>query len=127
VVSVSEFDLLAASLRADSKDVGSFVEALAVKLSESFPQRARVERKGGLFGGRQRVRRVTVVLGENEYVLDSESGQVSCCSRKVVRGIALKTEELPLEKWIDALAKGLVEESSQSESDRAALARLLSD
>ena len=57
-MSVSQFDLLAASLRADAVDLRAFVEALAVKLGESFPQRVHVERKGGFLGGKQRVRRV---------------------------------------------------------------------
>jgi hypothetical protein len=123
----SQFDLLAASLRADAEDVGVFVEALAVKLAESFPKRIQVERKGGHFGARPHVRHVAVSLGDKVYELESDAGEVSCRCRTVVRGIALRTEELSLERWIDELAKGLVEESDKSESDRAALSRMLTE
>jgi hypothetical protein len=126
-VSVSQFDLLAASLRADAVDLKAFVEALAVKLGESFPQRVHIERKGGFLGGKQRVRRVAVTLGDNEYELRSDDGQIACQRRNVVRGIALKTEQLSLEQWIDALAGGLVDEAGKTESDRVALERMLSD
>jgi hypothetical protein len=126
-VSVSQFDLLAASLRADAVDLKAFVEALAVKLNVSFPQRVRVERKGGRFGGTPHVHRVAVTLGDNEYELRNEDGQIACQRRNVVRGIALKTEQLSLEQWIDALAGGLVDEAGKTESDRVALERMLSD
>lgn len=126
-MSASQFDLLAASLRADAVDLKAFVEALAVKLDASFPQRVQIERKGGRFGGEQRVRRIGVTLGDNEYELRSEDGQITCQRRNVVRGIALKTEPLSLEQWIDSLAGGLVDEAGKSESDRVALERMLSD
>ena len=126
-MSTSQFDLLAASLRADAVDLKAFVEALAVKLNVSFPQRVHVERKGGRFGGKPHVQRVAVTLGDHEYELRNDDGQISCQRRNVVRGIALKTEQLSLEQWIDALAGGLVDEAGKTESDRVALERMLSD
>jgi hypothetical protein len=126
-VSSSQFDLLAASLRADSVDLKAFVEALAAKLGDSFPQRVHIERKGGFLGGKSRVQRVAVTLGDSEYELRNNEGQVTCQRRNVVRGIALKTEQLSLEQWIDALAGGLVDEAGKTESDRVALERMLSD
>ena len=123
----SQFDLLAASLRADAVDLKAFVEGLAVKLGASFPSRVRVERKGGHLGGKQRVRRVVVRLGDAEYELDSDDGEVSCSRKVVVRGIALRTERLSLEQWIDALAQELVAEAGKTESDRMALERMLAD
>lgn len=122
----SQFDLLAASLRADAGDVRVFVEALAAKLSASFPERVRVERKGGHLGGKAHVRRVAVTLGDSEYELESANEEVVCRRRNVVRGIALKTEELSLEEWIDRLAEGLVGAAGRTESERAALERMLS-
>ncbi len=120
----SQFDLLAASLRADAVDLRAFVEALAVKLSESFPARVRIERKGGLHG-RGRVRRLAVTLGDGEYELHNEEGTVTCARRVMVRGIALRTEQLPLEGWIDELAAGLLVEADKTEADRVALERML--
>ena len=121
----SQFDLLAASLRADAVDLKAFVEGLAVKLSESFPSQVKVERGRGLLGGKQRVRRLALKLGECDYELVSDDGTLSASRRVVVRGIALRTESLTLEQWIDAVAQELVAQAGKTESDRLALERLL--
>jgi hypothetical protein len=129
VSSVSQFDLLAASLRADLGDQKAFVEALATKLTESFPDRVQVDRRGGGLLGRgvKRVERVSVRLGDNEYELAHEQGRAVTRRRNVVRGVALKTEELPMEAWIDELSSKLVDEAGRSERDRLALEKLLND
>jgi hypothetical protein len=92
-------------------------------LEGAFPDRARIERKGLL--GPKRVRRVAVNLGDDEYELEHDEGRVACRRRSVVRGIALKNEELPLDRWIDELSRGLVAEAGSTERGRQALERLL--
>jgi len=119
----SDFDLLAASLRADATDVRAFLEALAAKLEASFPEHVRVDR-GGFLGGK-RVRKVEVDLGDNRYEVVEDGGRVSTRRRTVVRGIALKNEELGLPDWIDALSRQLVDEAERSGRGRDALERLL--
>jgi hypothetical protein len=119
----TSFDLLAASLRADTRDLRAFVEALATKLEGAFPERVRVERGGRLSG--RRVRTVAVDLGGDSYELEQDDGRVACRRRTVVRGIALKTEELDLDAWIEALSRDLVDEAERSERGRTALERLL--
>ena len=42
-----------------------------------------------------------------------------------MRGIVLKTEEVPLDVWIDELSRDLAEEAHRSERSRLALERLL--
>jgi hypothetical protein len=121
-----DFDLVAASLRADSADLEVFVEALGTKLSASFPGRVTVERKGGrLSRGPHPVRLIAVPLGDAVFELRHDAGRVECFRRAVVRGIALRTDELPLGDWIDELSHALVAEASSSEQGRAALAQLL--
>lgn len=122
--SASDFDELAASLRADAADLRAFVEALAAKLQASFPDRTRIERGG--FLGNKRVRRIECELGEDCYVVEQDGGRVTTRRSKVVRGIALKNEDLPLAEWIDALSRELVGEAERSGQGRAALERLLS-
>jgi hypothetical protein len=124
-VSETDFELLAASLRADAGDLRTFVEALAAKLEGAFPDRVRVERAGGFLGGRKRVRAITLRLGDDEYRLETDDGPAQCRRRVLVRGIALKNEELTLDEWIDAISGALVAEARDSERSRAALARLL--
>ena len=120
----SSFDLLAASLRADTTDVRAFVEALATKLELSFPERTRIERGGRMFGPKQ-VRKVSVELGDGRYELEHSDGAVTSRRCTVVRGIELKNDELDLDEWIDDLSAELVAEADRSERGRAALERLL--
>jgi hypothetical protein len=121
----ADLDLVAASLRADAADLEAFVEALAVKLEEALPGQVQVERRGGLLGANKRVRRIEATLGDQRYELEYERGRVTGRRRSVVRGIALKTQELALDAWIAELSKELLQESERSERGRQALARLL--
>ena len=119
-----ELDTLAASLRADSGDLKVFVELLARKLADAFPGRVELQRKG-LPGRSRPVRHLALTLGETLFELDSAGGTVAARRRKLVRGVALSTEELPLDRWLDELAAALLAEARRSEQDRLALERLL--
>jgi hypothetical protein len=118
-----DFDLLASSLRADAADVDVFFDVLAEKLSGAFPGQVEVERGG--FMGRGGPRRVGVTLGDAIFEAERDKRRIACRRRTVVRGIALKSEELDLGAWIDALSAALVTEAQGSERARAALADLL--
>ena len=120
-----DLDLLAASLRADASDTAAFLEALAARLEGALPGQVEVERKGGLFGGGKRVRRIAVRLGDSHYELEGGHGALAARRRTVVRGIALKSEELGVDAWIEALSADLVALAQQSERGRLALERLL--
>jgi hypothetical protein len=125
VADVPDLDLLAASLRADAGDTAAFLEALAARLEGALPGQVEVQRKGGLFGGGKRVRRIAVRLGDSHYEIESDGGAMAARRRNVVRGIALKSEELGVEQWIDALSADLLVLAQSSERGRAALERLL--
>jgi hypothetical protein len=120
----ADFDLVAASLRADANDLRVFVEALSTKLEESFPGRCRVRRAGLL--GKGSVRQISVELGDCRYELTHDAGATSTRRLSVVRGISLKSEELGLDEWIDSLAAQVVAEAGRSERGRLALEKLLS-
>lgn len=120
------FEIVASSLRADAGDIKSFMEALATKLEGALPSQTRVERKGGgLFSGSKRVHRISVDMGEYRYELVSTGARVEPSRAKAVRGIVLKTEQMPLDEWIDELSRQLAHEAQQSEQARLALQRLL--
>ena len=120
------FELLAASLRADAGDTGAFLEALAAKLGGALPQRVRVERGGGLFSHQHPVRRLAANLGEWDYMIEAgPGGSLNAARTHAVRGIALKSEALGLDEWIDDLAADLATLAQRSAQDRAALQRLL--
>ncbi len=44
---------------------------------------------------------------------------------KIVRGIVLKTEQIPVDQWIEELSEALAEVAGQSAQGRAALERFL--
>lgn len=122
-----EFELLAASLRADAGDAVAFMEALATKLGGALPQRTQVDRGGGLFSHTHPVKRITVRLGEWEYALAAEmGGALSATRTHAVRGITLKSEPLSLDQWINELSAELAELARTSLQDQIALKRLLS-
>ena len=119
-------EMFAASLRADSTDVKAFLEALATKLEGSLPNQTIVTRHSGLFSREHPVREITVTLGEYQYRITRErQGPLLALRAKAVRGIVLKTEQLPVEQWIDELAGALAQTAAQSAQARAALERFL--
>jgi hypothetical protein len=65
---------------------------------------------------------MTVELGDHEYRLEAPN---ACSRRSVVRGIALKNEELPLDEWIDGLTRDLLAEAQRSERGQTAPERLV--
>ncbi len=120
------FEVLASSLRADAGDLKAFMEALATKLEGALPSQTTVTRRGGgLFSGSKRVDRIMVDLGDYRYELQSSGSRVQPSRSKAVRGIVLKTEQIPLDEWIDELSRQLTAEAQRSEQARLALERLL--
>ncbi len=115
------FELLAASIRADARDLGVFVEVLAQKLEAAVPDATHVEREG--FRGTGRVKTIEVELGEHRYRLDTRGPRPS--RSHVVRGITLKNDDLGLDEWIDSLAHDLAQQAERSERWRLALEGLL--
>ncbi len=121
------FDLAAAGLRGDGADLSSSVEALAAKLEQALPGRARVQRQGGgLLGrGKKRVREVLVEPGANRYQLAVDGERVEGFRERQVGGIAIKREALDPSQWLAALTEDLRTEAERSEQARMALDRLL--
>ena len=118
------FDVLAASLRADARDLDVFLEVVALKFSGALPQAVLVEHEGGLLS-KKRVKRVALQLGEHRYELARGRQGVEARRAHVVRGMTLKTEIVDVEQWIDELVQRLQAHAQGSEQARLALTRLL--
>jgi hypothetical protein len=105
-----DIDLLLASLRADAHDAHAFLQALATKLDGALPGQVRIGRHGGLFAREKPVQRLKLELDEFRHAIeDAGQGRLKAERTHVVRGIALKTEPLGVEEWIERLAAGLAE------------------
>jgi hypothetical protein len=123
----AEFELLAASLRADSGDVVTFMETLAAKLESVLPGGVSVERGRGRMFGPKTVRRIVTDLGGERLELgfDGASDRVQARRARVSGGITLSTEPLSIEAWSESLSEALAREAEHSVQTRHALERLL--
>jgi hypothetical protein len=121
------FDLDAAGLRADGRDVAAGLEVLAVKLESALPSECRVQRRArSLFDREKVVEAIEVRLGEARYSVRRQRGQVEASRDKEVRGVVIKREQLGLADWVAALEADLREQAQTSAAARAALERLVS-
>jgi hypothetical protein len=121
-----QVEMLAASLRADSTDLKAFLEGLASKLQGALPHQTSVTRHSSLFSREHPVKEIVVVLGDNQYRIARErQGPLMASRAKVVRGIVLKTDQIPVEQWIEELAEELALEAARSSQALAALEKFL--
>jgi hypothetical protein len=123
-----DIDLLAASLRADSQDLGAFVEGLAVKLEDALPGRVKVQRgRRGMFGPKI-VRKVALDgAGERLELTRSEDDVIEMRRSRLSGGIVLKSDPIDTEAWLQAVGQALAAEAQRSEQTRQALERLLTN
>ena len=119
-------EVLAASLRTSSKDLGTFVRVLAEKLEVALPAQVRVDRRRvRMLSGEREVKGIECDLGERRYALFVDNGRVESTRSTVIRGVVLKSERLRLDDWIDALAADLAVEAQASEQASRAVELLL--
>ncbi|HEY5429770.1 MAG TPA: hypothetical protein VIK04_11680 [Solirubrobacteraceae bacterium] len=120
-----DIDLLAASLRADTSDLGAFVEAMATKLEEAVPGAVTVDRRrDGMFGAK-RVRRIALDAGGQRLELRTDGTAIETTCSRLSGGIVLKREELDTDAWLRALGEALAIQARSSQTTRQALERLL--
>jgi hypothetical protein len=123
-----DIDLLAASLRADSGDLGAFVEGLAAKLEDALPGRVNVQRgRRGMFGPKV-VRKVSVQgAGERLELVRGEGNAIETRRCRMSGGIVIKSDPVDTETWLQAVGQTLASEAERSEQTRQALERLLTN
>jgi hypothetical protein len=120
-----KFGVAASLAKQYGADQRTFLELLASMLEAALPGEAEVTRHGGLFS-KKTIGRVAVSLGENRYALeDPGKGNLRATRTRIVRGIALKTEELPVQDWVTELGAFLEERARTSQAAREALSRLV--
>lgn len=125
-----DVELLAAALRQDSADLDVYAKVLSVSLVESLPPGAvQVERKRSMadrVAGREgAVTALDVALGEVRLGLRMDRGRPVGEICKEVRGVVLSRQQVGLDEWIAALARGLAESAASSARAREALQRYL--
>lgn len=120
-----KFGVAATLSRQYAADQREFLELLAQMLEQALPEEAEIGRRGGLFS-KKTVQKVALTLGENRYTLeDPGRGPLRASRAHIVRGIALKTETIPVEEWLAELGAALDERASNSAAAREALSRFI--
>ncbi len=109
-----------------AQDARGFLPLLAAVLESAMPEETEVERKGGLFQKQKPVRQVSVTLDDQIYTLeDTGRGPLVAQRVKIVRGIVLKTDSLPIEEWLSELGAAITASAGRSEKAFFALKDLL--
>ena len=120
-----KFGVAATLSRQYADDQRAFLELLASMVERALPDETEIQKRGGLFS-KKTVQRVQVTLNENRYVLeDPGHGALQASRVRVVRGIALKTEFVPVEEWLAELGSTLEERARTSAAAREALSRMV--
>lgn len=122
-----QFETLAASLRSAHKQAGDLLEYLAKMLEASFPEGTKITRDGWFMSEKRPVKELKVSMGDAEYQITRNARASSFAARraKIVRGVVLKTEEIPLDDCIDEIVEHLTLLAQKNESARKALERLV--
>jgi hypothetical protein len=120
-----KFGVAAALSKQYAADQRVFLELLAQMLEGALPGETEVGRRGGLFS-KKTVQRVAVTLGDNRYTLeDPGRGLLQATRTHIVRGIALKTEPIPVQEWLEEMGAALDERVRTNAAAREALARMV--
>ena len=122
------FETLAASLRADVADLKTFHEVLADKLQQALGEAAvEIKRSGWRWQADRPLSKLRVNFGDISLEAERAALGMTYKLTKVVRGIALKSEVVSLEIWLEALSKALWAHASANQSTRQALEKFLLD
>lgn len=114
------------AIGAGAKRSRDLVNAVASKLYDAFPLMTEVDR--GMFGAGPAKRvAITVPVGNDRlrYALAlGRSGEVETTCAKIVRGVTIRTEQVPFEQWAHALYEDLHAYARSSEQAQQMLAQL---
>lgn len=111
------FETLAASLQLNQRESKTLVESLATMLQGSMPDRVEITRGGWFLSKEKPIEDLLVKFDETHYQISKFKNGYNYEARalKIVRGIALKSNEIELEECI----KRIVQEISQMSKKNA--------
>jgi hypothetical protein len=113
-----EVDQLAAGLRLDMQNVEGFLYRLSHELHLTFSHCSKLEREG------ERLHHFELHLDPDLFVAKREPHGLVAMHRKMVRGIALKTNTLPIDRWVHALTEALARHANENARVAQVLAQL---
>ena len=101
-----------------------FVPSLAMLLEQAMPDVTIIVRKPvRLFSSDKRIESMTVVLGDNVFVLLDHGAlrPLEAKRTKIVRGITLKTDSLSVHDWLHEVGAEITRRAEESEQALDAL------
>lgn len=114
-----------AMIREYERDQSAFFEMLAGLLARSFGPSARLVESGG-FLQKKRLEAVELLVDDWTYHLRrSQHGSLEAGRKHVVRGIALKTESMPVAEWLVELQSIIHARMRQDEAAARAIGEVL--
>jgi hypothetical protein len=114
----------AALAKSYAGDEREFLALLGTLLESALDTDIRIERRGFFGGGA--IHRIVLALGDYTYVIeDPGRGPLTASRKRLVRGVALKSEQMRVPEWIDALGAAIEERATTSQRARDALSRLI--
>ena len=105
------------------QDQQALLDQLATFLEATLPRQTSVRRTLGVLGPR-RATGLSLEIGGMRYELVDAKG-LQANRTRVVRGVAVRSEALPVEEWLTEVSGALSAELERTGSGRAALERLL--
>jgi hypothetical protein len=94
-------DQIAAGMALDLTNIDAFMGRLAHALQQALGGQVRVDSGGGT------VHAIELMLEPDGFLVRRDSNGVVAQHKRIVRGIALKTRDLPLDEWVHHLAEAL--------------------
>ena len=111
-------DQIAAGMALDMSNIATFLGHLAHQLQQAVPSQVKIEGSGSHVAG------IEVNLDPDAFALRHEGGHVVAQYKKLVRGIALKTKEMPLDQWVEKLRESLARHANVNAQAGALAAQL---
>ena len=99
---------LAAGLALDLANTDAFLAKLAQTLTQGLGERTTVEGKA------DKPKSIEIDLAPDVFLAKRDGKKVLAQHKKVVRGVALKTETLPLDRWVTLLTEALARHTNEN-------------
>ena len=123
---IDSFDLDAAILRKNERDIRAFLSAFAIRLESALPGRVSVERKrDSLFSSSTHVVRIEMVVDDAMYVLAVDRAGISTMRAKVVRGVTISNAPLAAKAWLEEVRAAVARLSGASDEASSAIGKFL--
>ncbi|MES2462441.1 MAG: hypothetical protein V4671_17810 [Armatimonadota bacterium] len=121
-----ELSVAASMSRQYTEDSRVFLLSLADLLESALPGEARIRRSGLLGGNSRPIRRIEIDFPGGRFALeDPGRGPLVATRTQVVRDVALKTEAIPVNEWIQAVSAAIARRADESKATRDSLRQLL--